>query len=58
LLDLIELPFSKLTRRLLLGIRVPSKAELIEESPQYFSELNQEAVVFRMKYKFDEIHIV
>src|SRR6266446_2430922 len=49
-LNLIEVLFSKLTRSLLRGIRVASKAELIERLHQYFRELNQEPVVFRWKY--------
>ena len=57
-LNLIEVLFSKLTRSLLRGIRVASKAELIERLHQYFRELNQETVVFRWKYKMDEVHIV
>ena len=57
-LNLIEVLFSKLTRSLLRGIRVASKAELIERLHQYFRELNQEPVVFRWKYKMDEVHIV
>ena len=56
-LNLIEVLFSKLTRSLLRGIRVASKAELIERLHQYFRELNQEPVVFRWKYKMDEISI-
>jgi transposase len=57
-LNLIEVLFSKLTRSLLRGIRVASKAELIERLHQYFRELNEEPVVFRWKYKMDEVHIV
>src|SRR6266702_8796115 len=57
-LNLIEVLFSKLTRSLLRGIRVASKAELIERLHQYFRELNQEPVVFRWKYKMDEVQIV
>jgi len=37
---------------------VASKAELIERLHQYFRELNQEPVVFRWKYKMDEVQIV
>ena len=57
-LNLIEVLFSKLTRSLLRGIRVASKTELIERLHQYFRELNEEPVVFRWKYKMDEVHIV
>ena len=57
-LNLIEVLFSKMTRSLLRGIRVTSKAELIERLHQYFRELNEEPVVFRWKYKMNEINIV
>ncbi len=60
-LNLVEVLFSKLARTVLRGIRVASKAELIERLHQYFRdfrELNQEPVVFRWRYKMDEIHIV
>lgn len=57
-LNLIENQFSKMTRTMLRGIRVGSKAELIERIHQYFNEINADPVIFRWKYKMDEIYIV
>lgn len=54
-LNIIEVLFSKLTRTMLRGLRVASKAELAERLHQYFRELNAAPVVFRWKYKIDEI---
>src|SRR5881398_2317277 len=49
-LNLIEVLFSKLTRSLLRGIRVASKAELIERLHQYFRELNAELRPHQVRY--------
>src|SRR5882757_3197829 len=57
-LNLIENQFSKMTRTLLRDIRVASKRELIDRIHQYFEEINADPVVFRWKYKMDEIAIV
>jgi transposase len=57
-LNLIEIQFSKMARSMLRGIRVASKQELIDRIHQYFEELNADPVVFRWKYKMDEIYIV
>ena len=57
-LNLIENQFSKMTRTMLRGIRVASKAELIGRIHQYFEEINATPVVFRWKYKMDETLIV
>ena len=57
-LNLIENQFSKMTRTMLRGIRVASKQELIDRIHQYFAEINAAPVVFRWKYKMDEIVIV
>src|SRR6266581_4553999 len=57
-LNLIENQFSKMTRTMLRGIRVASKQELINRIHQYFEEINAAPVVFRWKYKMDEIIIV
>jgi len=54
-LNIIEVLFSKLARTMLRGLRVASKAELAERLHQYFRELNAAPVVFRWKYKLDEI---
>ncbi len=57
-LNLIENQFSKMTRTMLRGIRVASKQELIDRIHQYFEEINADPVVFRWKYKMDEVFIV
>jgi transposase len=57
-LNLIENQFSKMTRTMLRGIRVASKQELVDRIHQYFEEINADPVVFRWKYKMDEIVIV
>jgi transposase len=56
-LNMIESFFSKLTRQMLKRIRVSRKEELAERIYQYFDEINEEPVVFRWKYKMDEISI-
>ena len=56
-LNMIEGFFSKMTRQMLKGIRVSSKAELSERIYQYFDEVNEIPVVFHWKYKMDEITI-
>ena len=57
-LNLIESQFSKMTRTMLRGIRVASKQELIDRIHQYFEEINAAPVVYRWKYKMDEMAIV
>lgn len=57
-LNLVENLFSKMTRSMLRGIRVASKQELIDRIHQYFEEVNADPVVFRWKYRMDEIYIV
>jgi len=57
-LNIIENQFSKMTRTMLRGIRVASKQELIDRIHQYFEEINADPVVFRWKYKMDEVSIV
>ena len=54
-LNLIETLFSKMTRSMLREIRVAAKQELIDRIHQYFAETNADPVVFRWKYKMDEI---
>ena len=55
-LNLIEGFFSKLTRQSLRGIRVKAKEELIARIYKYFEEVNESPVVYRWKYKLDEIN--
>ncbi len=54
-LNLIEGFFSKLTRQSLRGIRVKTKEELIDRIYKYFDEVNESPVVYRWKYKLNEI---
>ena len=54
-LNLIESFFSKMARAFLRGIRVNSKEELVERIYKYMDEVNATPVVFRWKYKMDEI---
>ena len=54
-LNMIEGFFSKLTRQMLRGIRVLSKQELSDRIYQYFDEINAEPVIFRWKYKLNDI---
>jgi hypothetical protein len=50
--------FSKMARSVLRGIRVASKQELIDRIHLYFEQINADPVIFRWKYKTDEISIV
>lgn len=56
-LNIIETFFSKATRSFLRAIRVKSKSELKERILQYIDEINQMPVVFKWKYKMDQITI-
>lgn len=54
-LNLIEIFFSKMARSFLRFIRVSSKEDLKERIEKYLNEINEEPVIFRWKYKMDEI---
>jgi transposase len=54
-LNIVETFFSKTTRSFLRAIRVKSKTELKQRILQYISEVNQMPVVFKWKYKMDQI---
>lgn len=54
-LNIIESLFSKMTRSMLRGIRVSSKNELIERIGKYLDEINEMPVIFKWKYKMDEM---
>jgi transposase len=56
-LNIIETLFSKMARSMLRGIRVASKQELIDRIHLYFAEINADPVIFRWKYKMEEISI-
>lgn len=55
-LNMIESFFSKMTKQMLKGIRVNSKAELAERIYLYFDEINADPIVYHWKYKMDEIN--
>ena len=54
-LNLIEIFFSKMTRAFLRFLRVSSKAELKERIEKHLDEVNAAPVIFRWKYKLDEV---
>jgi transposase len=56
-LNLVENMFSKMARSMLREIRVQSKQELVQRIHLYFQEVNATPVVFRWKYKMDEVSI-
>ena len=56
-LNMVEGFFSKMTRQMLRGIRVKSKAELADRIYRYFEEVNAEPVVFHWKYNLEDIDI-
>lgn len=54
-LNMVEGFFSKMTRQMLMGIRVDSKEELVERIYKYFDEVNAVPVPYKWKYKMDTI---
>jgi transposase len=56
-LNLVESFFSKLVRVCLRGIRVASKEELVDRIYRYVKEVNEVPVVYRWKYKMDEMAV-
>ncbi|MBU7006232.1 IS630 family transposase [Phosphitispora fastidiosa] len=56
-LNIIESFFGKFARACLKGIRVKSKDELVQRIYQYMDEVNAQPVVYRWKYKMDDIVI-
>jgi transposase len=56
-LNLAENLFSKMARTMLREIRVGTKQELIDRIHLYFEEVNATPVVFRWKYKMDEVNL-
>jgi transposase len=54
-LNIIESFFGKFARVCLKGIRVKTKDELIQRIYQYMDEVNAQSVVYRWKYKMDEM---
>ena len=57
-LNIIEMFFSKIARSFLKHIRVESKEELRERIYKGIKEINNDPVIFRWKYKMDEIKII
>src|SRR5438067_11395626 len=56
-LNIVETMFSKMARSMLRGIRVTTKQELVDRIHLYFDEVNADPVIFRWKYKMDEVTI-
>jgi len=54
-LNIVEVFFSKMTRAFFRFLRVSSKEELKQRIEQYLDEVNAAPVVFRWKYKMDEV---
>lgn len=46
-----------MTKQMIQGIRVKSKADLTDRTYLYFDEINAEPVVFHWKYNFDDINV-
>lgn len=57
-LNIIEMFFSKVARSFLKHIRVESKEELKERILMGIKEINNDPVIFRWKYKMDEIKVI
>ncbi len=56
-LNIIESFFAKMAKTMLRGIRVKSKDELRHRILQYLDEVNQSPVIFRWKYKMEEMSV-
>ena len=56
-LNLIESFFGKMAKTMLRGIRVSSKAELKSRIEQYLAEINETPVIFRWKYRMEEVSV-
>lgn len=56
-LNMVEGFFSKMTRQMLIGIRVNSKNELVTRIYKYFEEANAVPVPYKWKYKMDTIDL-
>ena len=54
-LNMIEMFFSKIARSFLRNIRVKSKEELVERIYKGIEEINREPVIFKWRYKLDEL---
>jgi len=56
-LNIIEMFFSKIARSFLRHIRVENKEELIQRIYQGIEGFNKEPVIFRWKYKMEEVQV-
>ena len=56
-LNMIEGFFGKMTKQMLVGIRVETKKELEERIYKYFDEINQEPIPYKWTYKMDTIDL-
>lgn len=56
-LNMIESFFGKMAKTMLRGIRVESREELKRRIMLYLSEINQSPLVFRWKYRLEEIAV-
>jgi len=56
-LNMIESFFGKFARVCLRGIRVETKDELVQRIYQYMDEINAQPVIYRWKYKMDEVAV-
>ena len=56
-LNMIEMFFSKMTRSFLRSLRVSTKEELKLRINQYMDEVNADPVVFKWKYRLDELTV-
>jgi len=56
-LNIVESFFAKLARTMLRGVRVASKDELRRRLELYIQEVNQMPVVFKWKYRLDELQV-
>ena len=54
---MVEILFSKMARSFLRGIHVQSKEELVQQMYRYIEEINNSPVIFRWKYKLDQVLI-
>jgi transposase len=57
-LNLIESFFGKMAKTMLRSIRVSSKQELKNRIEKYLAEINETPVIFRWKYRMDEISTI
>jgi len=56
-LNLVEMFFSKMTRAFLRSLRVKTKEELKQRIEKYLGEVNADPVIFKWKYKLDEVMV-